>query len=343
MERMALVDNSGAIDLSVDLRKALALGPLDGLLKFKARAAGQAGEDSVKLHVPGPDVVRLIACDAAGNEVERPASQPKAIPLRPFPNRETAFLLKVKNESENEKELSIELVAPRDGRSAADWEKSVLDERHELAEGMTRLFDPISLKIPAGALLPMPFAETPAAEKSPDKAADKLAAKPAATVAAPAGQKVTNGFAVVIRDKSDKNKVCGRAHRVQALEAQRLSRSPLRVQRPAGRSCTLRSWPRTTRLFPAVTPDNPIQVRFATDPSGGLGAGAIESRSQNVDFRAQNRPRHFRQGPSFLLRRRRLSPRGAIHQSRLVRPARPHRARRHDRAEDHVAQARRRL
>ena len=75
-DKIALIDDSGEVDLGLDLRKAVAIGPLNGVLKVTARALGQEGEGSLKLHVPGPDVVRLLAFDAAGNEIDPGAAVP---------------------------------------------------------------------------------------------------------------------------------------------------------------------------------------------------------------------------------------------------------------------------
>ena len=221
--------------------------------------------------------------------------------MRPFPNRETAFLLKVKNESESEKSLSVEFVAPREWKAGETWDGNVLDERHELADSMTRLLDPIALKVPAGETLPIPFVETPPGDKPADKAADKsAAAKPAAT--APPAANVTNGFAVLIRDQGDKSKSWLQpvefkpwkpADFLEAKFDYSESRQELHVALKAKDDASASSplpsgegqWVRAP--FPAVTPKTPIQVRFATDPRGGLGAGAIESRSQVVDFRTR--------------------------------------------------------
>ena len=280
LEKLALVDNSGEVDLIVDLHKVV--GPLDSVLKVKARAVGQTGEGLVKLHVSAPDVIRLIASDAAGNGIDQAPGEQKAIQLRPFPNRETAFLLKVKNESESEKELSIEFVAPREWKSSENWDRNVLNERHELADGIIRVFDPISLKIPVGETLPIPFAETPPA----DKTAEKPVAKPAAAVTAPSGENVTNGFAVLIRDRGDKSK-----YWVQRIEFKPWKPSDFleaafdynegRQELHVGLKA------RDNASFPLDTAKNPIQVRFATNPRSGLGNGAIESRLQNVDFRSR--------------------------------------------------------
>jgi hypothetical protein len=282
MCKIDLVDNFGELDLNIDLRKAVAMGPLDTLLKVKARAVGQeALPGQMKLHVPGPDVVRLIACDAAGTAIASLSDRP--LQLRPFPNRETTFLLKIKNESESEKELSVEFVAPREWKAGKNWEQGLLDERYNLADSMARVFDPIPLKIPAGGEpLPIPFAESPPA----DKPAEKAAAKPAAPAAAPGGENVTNGFAVLIRDKGDKSKYW--VERIEFkpwkpsdfLEAEfdyNESRQELH-----GRLKAKEGVP-----FPLDTAKAPIQVRFATSPGSGLGKGTIESRSQHVDFRSR--------------------------------------------------------
>ncbi len=170
-------------------------------------------------------------------------------------------------------------MTPREWRSGENWVQGVLDERHELADSMTRVFEPISLKLPAGETLPIPFAETPPA----DKAAEKSAAKPAAAAAAPSAANVSNGFAVLIRDKGDKSKswiqpIDFRPWKpsdfLQAEFDYSESRQELHVRLKA----------KDDAAFPLDTAKNPIQVRFATNPRGGLGKGAIESREQIVDF-----------------------------------------------------------
>ena len=148
----------------------------------------------------------------------------------------------------------------------------MLDERHELADGMIRVLDPILLKVPAAETLPIPFVEMPPA----DKPAEKVAAKAIAPSAAPAAVNVTNGFAVLIRDKGDKSK-----YWLQRIEFKPWKPSDfLEVEfdyNESRQELHGRLKAKDNGPFPQDTAKTPIQVRFATNPGSGLGKGSIES------------------------------------------------------------------
>ena len=320
-EPIDLDDKLGEVALSVDL-SADVPGPLDGILTVVVRAGGEKGEKSVRLHVPRPDAVRLLAFDADGREVgpavdaaggsspgaadpggnpsDRPADvetivlrparptrpstdYPSAdqtpIQLRPFPNRETAFQLKVKNESESDKTLSIELVAPRNPESDVDWYRNVVDEGRKLTDRMISLRDPVSLKVPAGATAAVPFEGAAGADKPADKPAKAAASAPDKTV--------TKGLAVLVRDKDDEKKCW-----VQRIEfkpykpSDYLERDESKTfYDPAGHVLHVGLKARDDVPYPRDTAIHPVTVAFETEPHiATLKDKEIKSPSRTAEF-----------------------------------------------------------
>ena len=162
----------------------------------------------------------------------------------------------------------------------------MLDARHELADNVKRLFPPIPLKVAAGETLPVPFVETPPADKPADKSSDKPADKPAAKAAAAGGENLTRGFAVLIRDNAAGTRYSGSGKywvqrvRFEPWKPSDFLEATLKYSKDRQQlDATLRA--KEDAPFPLDTAANPILVRFATDPhQAELEAKPIKVRSR---------------------------------------------------------------
>jgi hypothetical protein len=307
------INNVREVELSVGLAKAMEkLGPLDGLLIAKARVPHvPEGTDNVKIHVPRPNAIGLLVYDAAGGTLARSTVEGKPISVRPFPNRETAFLLKVENQSEFDKDLSVELVVPRDSPPSSPeywgpaagpqtnavgnkWDGKVLNGDGGLVASVVSPFPPILLKVPAGKAVALPFPGTPPlgtggpSDKPADKPGDASAVKPGAI---PAGDNVTKaglpverGWALLISDTADKTR-----HWVERFEFKPYKPSDfLKAEikyNEASRELHAVLTAKERVPFPLDAVDKPIQVQFDTDPhQAALAPQALKDRSQQLDF-----------------------------------------------------------